>query len=163
MADTSDTDQRTRRLGRLLASSFLGMFLGSLLAGVLQDLSSLLTTLLVVSICHALSVLTVLLGVPETRSPEVRDGAAGQAILRAEDEMAEEEQQKDPGLFSWAGCRESLMTVCRKREGNKRIVVIVSLLLITLNSCLKVQCPRFRPLMARFGAISHNVIKLFVV
>jgi hypothetical protein len=63
VSDTSDTEQRTKRLGRVLASSFLGMFLGSLLAGVLQDLSSLLTTLVVVSACHALCVITILVGV----------------------------------------------------------------------------------------------------
>ncbi|XP_076434745.1 proton-coupled folate transporter-like [Babylonia areolata] len=157
VSDTSDREQRTRRLGRVLASSFLGMFLGSLLAGVLQDASSLYTTLSVVSACHALCVLTVLLGVPETVSDELDDGLdfVKKGVI-AEDEEGEEEEEGQggggggrhgsgktaavgpPGLFSLAGLKSSVVTVGRKREGNKRSVIIITLLALTMNQCLKV-------------------------
>ncbi|XP_076452245.1 proton-coupled folate transporter-like [Babylonia areolata] len=65
MALNSDPQQRTRRLGRLLGSSFLGIFLGSLLAGVLQDTAGLTNTLVVVSVCHFSCTLVVLLGVTD--------------------------------------------------------------------------------------------------
>ena len=42
------------------------------------------------------------------------------------------------GLFSIKGLRDSLATVVRKREGNKRGIIIISLLALTLNQCLKV-------------------------
>ncbi|XP_076452243.1 proton-coupled folate transporter-like [Babylonia areolata] len=67
VARTSDSEHRTRRLGRLLASSYLGMFVGALLAGVLQGVSSLTNALTVVSVCHALCVFAVLVGVTEVQ------------------------------------------------------------------------------------------------
>ncbi|KAK7455713.1 hypothetical protein BaRGS_00039453 [Batillaria attramentaria] len=117
VSDTSDMEQRTRRLGRILASSFLGMFVGSLLAGLLQDLSSLLITLCVVSACHALCVITVLVVVTETVS-EFADEE--RVILRSEtigvkavahddedEDVKEEKARKSHGLFSWQGIRDS--------------------------------------------------------
>nr|KAG5686102.1 hypothetical protein BaRGS_021354 [Batillaria attramentaria] len=115
VSDTSDMEQRTRRLGRILASSFLGMFVGSLLAGLLQDLSSLLITLCVVSACHALCVITVLVVVTETVS-----------------EFADEERV----ILRVSGT--PVMTVVKTREGNKRAVIVIAILGLTLNTCLKV-------------------------
>ncbi|KAK7087292.1 proton-coupled folate transporter-like [Littorina saxatilis] len=156
VSDTSDTDDRTRRLGRLLASNFLGMFLGSLLAGLLQDLSGLLTTLTVVSACHAVCVLTILVGVTETVGQDAdeddvsfvanKTGVKGAITsIKEEDEEGEEEEGEGGGgrkkrhaLFSWAGLRDSLMAVGKKREGNKRSVIVISLVALTANACLKV-------------------------
>ena len=151
VSDTSDTDQRTSRLGRLLASSFLGMFLGSLMAGVLQDVSDLLTTLSVVSLCHAVCVLTVLVGVAETVPDDAGDDVdfalakTGAAEVSAWDGDGEGGgRKKRHPLFSWAGLKESVMTVVRTREGNKRCVIIVTLVGLTLNQCLKVSVARSR-------------------
>ena len=97
MSDTSNREQRTRRLGRVLASSFLGMFLGSLLSGVLQDVSDLFITLTVVSACHALCVLVVLCGVRETVCPDDvdendHDFVKGDLVSSSSEERDEEEE-----------------------------------------------------------------------
>ena len=57
ITDMSDREERTQRLGKLLAMNFFGLFAGSLLSGLCQDLLDLNTTLVFVVVFHAGTVL----------------------------------------------------------------------------------------------------------
>ncbi|KAL8610819.1 hypothetical protein ACOMHN_056674 [Nucella lapillus] len=157
VSHTSDSEQRTHRLGRLMASSYLGMFLGSLLAGVLQDVSDFTNTLIAVSVCHAVCVFAVLLGVKEVVAPDHGNTRKGffsvkRAVTTKRDPdrpeeggMAEEgaggggeRKGKAWGLFSWQGLRESVMAAVRNRDGGRRCVIVLSFLVLTLTQILKV-------------------------
>uniref|UniRef100_A0A0B7AJA2 Major facilitator superfamily (MFS) profile domain-containing protein n=1 Tax=Arion vulgaris TaxID=1028688 RepID=A0A0B7AJA2_9EUPU len=124
VSDTTDMDDRTRKLGKLLAMNFFGLFVGSLLAGALQDIFNLQVLFVVVALFHAVSVLTVVLCVEEsvTMKLPLEDG----------------DPQTRTALFSFQGLKESVQTLVKSRECGKRTLVLSAFLAMFLNQTCKV-------------------------
>ncbi|XP_060080479.1 tetracycline resistance protein, class H-like [Ylistrum balloti] len=66
VVDITATDRRTKRLGTIAAMQFIGMFIGSLIGGLLIDSTNILTSYCCVSFMNALVVLLTLVTLRET-------------------------------------------------------------------------------------------------
>ncbi|XP_012940852.2 proton-coupled folate transporter [Aplysia californica] len=126
ITDTTTNEERTRKLGKLLAMNFFGLFVGSLLAGAFQDVANLETTLVAVAVFHAASVFTVVLCIEES----IHDKMPSEEGYVSED--------KRHGLFSIQGLKESIRVILRPREGGKRTLVLTAFLAMFLNQTCKV-------------------------
>ncbi|GFN99410.1 solute carrier family 46 member 3 [Plakobranchus ocellatus] len=126
VTDTTFQEDRTRKLGKLLAMNFFGLFFGSLLAGAFQDVSTLHTTLAVVAVFHGASVLTVFLCMEES----------------VHDKMPSEEgfdsNYNNHSLFSFHGMMESIRVLSKPRDGGRRTLVLIAFLAMFLNQTCKV-------------------------
>ncbi|KAI8749365.1 proton-coupled folate transporter [Biomphalaria glabrata] len=127
ISDTTFHEDRTRKLGKLLAMNFFGLFVGSLLAGGLQDISSLQVSLVVVSIFHAASLLTVVLCMDESIHDKLPS-----------EEGFDPKYNTQPGLFSLQGVKESVRSLVKPREDGKRTIVLVAFVGMFLNQICKV-------------------------
>ncbi|KAL8610821.1 hypothetical protein ACOMHN_056676 [Nucella lapillus] len=153
--DTCDNEDRTKRLGRLLGSTFLGIFLGSFLSSILQEMYGLSVTLVVVSVCHALCMLVTLFGVTEQVCSEVLTTVPGYKQLSSDlsddiDSKDGEEEGRggdrggggrmpeEAALLSWEGLKRSLIVVVRKRDGQRRAIIVLTLISIAFNHILKI-------------------------
>lgn len=126
VTDTTFREDRTRKLGKLLAMNFFGLFFGSLMAGAFQDVSSLHTTLATVAVFHLASVLTVFLCMEES----------------IHDKMPSEEgfdtSYNKQNLFSFNGMMESIRVLTKPRDGCRRTIVLVVFLAMLLNQTCRV-------------------------
>ncbi|XP_059139022.1 proton-coupled folate transporter-like [Physella acuta] len=127
ISDTTFKEDRTRKLGKLLAMNFFGLFIGSLLAGALQDIANLQTTLVVVSVFHAASVLTVVLCMEESMHDKMPSG-----------EGFDGHYSRNPPLFSLQSVKDSVRALVKPREEGKRTLVIVAFMAMFLNQTCKV-------------------------
>ncbi|CAL1537363.1 unnamed protein product [Lymnaea stagnalis] len=127
ISDTTFKEDRTRKLGKLLAMNFFGLFVGSLLAGALQDIANLQATFVVVSAFHAASVLTVVMCMDES----VHDKMPSE-------EGFETNYHVKPGLFSLRGLKDSVWALVKPREEGKRTLVVVAFMAMFLNQTCKV-------------------------
>ncbi|XP_046380482.1 solute carrier family 46 member 3-like [Haliotis rufescens] len=118
-ADITDKDQRTRKLGKLLAMNFFGLFAGSLLSGTLQDTTNIQVTLCVVSVFHASSVLTTV-------------------FCMEESVKATGDPHRSCSLFNISGIRDSLMVLFKKRKDNTRCIVVILFIATIINQTCKV-------------------------
>ncbi|XP_041379490.1 proton-coupled folate transporter-like [Gigantopelta aegis] len=121
-SDISDSDQRTQKLGRLLAMNFMGLFVGSLLSGTIQDAANIQITLCVVSAFHALSVLAVVFCMPESIPEQTR----------------EKDTDSSCTLFSFSGMKQSLVVLCKERKENSRMILIILFICSIINQTCKV-------------------------
>uniref|UniRef100_A0A2C9LYC8 Major facilitator superfamily (MFS) profile domain-containing protein n=1 Tax=Biomphalaria glabrata TaxID=6526 RepID=A0A2C9LYC8_BIOGL len=122
ISDTTFHEDRTRKLGKLLAMNFFGLFLGGL-----QDISSLQVSLVVVSIFHAASLLTVVLCMDESIHDKLPS-----------EEGFDPKYNTQPGLFSLQGVKESVRSLVKPREDGKRTIVLVAFVGMFLNQICKV-------------------------
>ena len=121
-SDITDADQRTQKLGRLLAMNFIGLFVGSLLSGTIQDTASIEVTLCVVSAFHAMSVLAVVFCMPET-IPE---------------QTSVKDAETTCSLFSFSGLKQSLVVLCKERKENSRTILMILFIASIINQTCKV-------------------------
>lgn len=122
VADITEHDERTCKLGAMLGVNFFGYFLGALLAGILLDTTSFLIALSTVVIFHACALLCGIIFV--TESPVESKG------------NTKESMNFFTGLFQLSNVKESLMVLCQKRSDNSRhILIIVFLIAMTFFTC----------------------------
>ncbi|RUS89235.1 hypothetical protein EGW08_002978 [Elysia chlorotica] len=126
VTDTTFQEDRTRKLGKLLAMNFFGLFFGSLLAGAFQDVANLHTTLATVAVFHGASVLTVFLCMEES----IHD--------KMPSEEGFETDYNRHNLFSFHGMMESIRVMSKPRAGGRRTLVLVAFLAMFLNQTCKV-------------------------
>ena len=172
------------------------MFLGSFLAGLLQDIANILLSLSVVSVIHAICVSVVIIGVMDNAlnidilckiKKHEQDGydnydnnqhniilqkcfcsktsnesdvepfilssepseieSSAFTSLSGENEHATKSERSvkniEHGLFSWGGLQNSVMAVLRKRQANRRLIIILCLAALTVNHCIKVGVYRY--------------------
>lgn len=124
-SDITDKDDRTRKLGKLLAMNFFGLFAGALLAGIFQDTSDLPATFCTVVFLHAVVVIVTVICMPETVPFPVerqdRDIPKGRGQLCICDNM-----------------KESLSVLVKKRVNQGRKIVLVLFLISLMNQTCKV-------------------------
>ena len=91
---------------------------------------------------------------------EEEEAGAGRNKEEEEEEGAQGEEgrrKKRPPLFSWAGVRDSVMAVVKRRGGNQRSVIVIALVGLTVNQCLKVSAPRsVSQGQCLRGSVSHS-------
>ena len=114
--DITDSERRTRKLGILAAMQFLGMFLGSLVSGLLLDNTDVLTTYCCASFLHAVVVVVALTAVYETvTASEGTEVFPCRTIFRPENFKA------------------SLMVILKRREFNLRRCISALLFVLILH------------------------------
>lgn len=127
-SDITDKDDRTRKLGKLLAMNFFGLFAGALLAGLFQDMSDLPATFCTVVFFHAVVVLVVIMCMEETVP-----------FLVERQDLAALQQQKNPSVCSvFNNVKDSIQVLTKKRDNNGRKIVLVLFLVSLLNQTCKV-------------------------
>ena len=123
-----------------------------MLSGFLQDISNLLATFIAASVAYGLCVLIVVLGVPDTYKKIHDDMSPSHEWLNQSARVRHASSCKNATiggetttntsryygwnthpLFSWAGLKDSIITVHRRRDGNKMIVVFVALIGVAIN------------------------------
>lgn len=119
VSDVSDKETRTRRLGRLLAMNFFGLFAGSLIAGVLLDTVSFDVTFCVVAACNGLVVMLTTICLQESVNEDVLESAVSTS------------------LFHLENLRSSFSVLCKPRKGNIRCHLIIFFLTIIVNQACK--------------------------
>ena len=103
VADVTNPRSRTNKLGLLASMQFFGMFMGSLIAGLLLDNTDVLTTYCTASFMHALVVVLALWIVKETVAAN-----EGTEVFPCRT------------IFRQENFKESLMVLVKKRECNLR-------------------------------------------
>ncbi|KAH3891834.1 proton-coupled folate transporter-like [Dreissena polymorpha] len=126
-SDITDKDDRTRKLGKLLAMNFFGLFVGALLSGLFQDLSDLPASFCTIIFIHASVVLISIIAIPETVQllPERDDGLD----IRAN-------RTRCCSMFS--NMKESVCVITKNRLHNSRKVILVLFLIALMNQTCKV-------------------------
>ncbi|XP_060575526.1 LOW QUALITY PROTEIN: tetracycline resistance protein, class G-like [Ruditapes philippinarum] len=125
-SDITDKDDRTRKLGKLLAMNFFGLFAGALLAGIFQDTSDIPATFCTVVFLHAVVVLITIICMPET------------VPLQVERSDAEISKGKGRKTFICDNIRESLSVLGRKRTNHGRKLILILFMISLLNQTCKV-------------------------
>lgn len=119
VVDITTLDRRTKKLGTLASMQFMGMFIGSLIGGLLIDNTNVLTSYCFVSVMNALVVILILFMLRETINVEDRNH-----------------------LFPIKACcrgknvKESLQVLFKKRTGRTRgCIFCLFIVLILHQSC----------------------------
>lgn len=124
-SDITDKDDRTRKLGKLLAMNFFGLFAGALLAGIFQDTSDLPATFCTVVFLHAVVVLITVICMPETVPFQVE---------RPEADLSKKRKR----TFICDNIKESLSVLGKKRVNNGRKMILILFLISLMNQTCKV-------------------------
>ena len=114
--DITDSERRTRKLGILAAMQFLGMFLGSLISGLLLDNTDVLTTYCCASFMHAIVVIVALVAVWETVT-----ASEGTEIFPCRT------------IFQLENFKDSLLVLIKRREFNLRRCISALLFVLILH------------------------------
>ncbi|KAH3891835.1 solute carrier family 46 member 3-like [Dreissena polymorpha] len=123
--DITCEDDRTRKLGKLLAMNFFGLFVGALFSGIFQDISDLQTAFCAVIFVHASVVLIIITAMPETVSNPV-----------ARDERLQTEKSECCATLGYI--RESMYVMTRERANRGRTVILILFLISLMNQTCKV-------------------------
>ncbi|KAK3589139.1 hypothetical protein CHS0354_017106 [Potamilus streckersoni] len=124
-SDISDKDDRTQKLGKLLAMNFFGLTVGSLLSGLFQDMSDLPTTFCVVVVVHGASVLITVIFMKETIPLPVK-----------RDDGDEKKDWKSIGIVG--NIKDSLTVLSKHRLNNGRSLILFLFLTSLINQTCKV-------------------------
>ncbi|KAL4224093.1 hypothetical protein ACF0H5_017547 [Mactra antiquata] len=124
-SDITDKDDRTRKLGKLLAMNFFGLFAGALLAGIFQDTSDLPATFCTVVFLHAIVVIVSVVCMPET---------VPLPIERQNYDIA----KQDGRTCLCENMKESLSVLVQKRANKGRKLVLILFLISLMNQTCKV-------------------------
>lgn len=125
-SDITDKDDRTRKLGKLLAMNFFGLFAGALLAGLYQDLSDMPATLCTVIIIHAVVVLITIICMPESIPLQVE---------RSDSEIT---KGRIGNMCICENMKESLSVLGKKRLNQGRKIILILFLVSLMNQTCKV-------------------------
>lgn len=123
IADVTENDERIRKLGNLLAMNFFGLFVGSFMSGILQDISNLLTTYCVVILLHGCTILLTVAAMKESVEYPAK---------------SEEGKSEFLALFNPANIKDAFGVLVKYRPNNMRTVLLVLFLLTLLNQTCKV-------------------------
>ena len=124
-SDISDKEDRTQKLGKLLAMNFFGLFAGALLSGIFQDIADLPATFCVVVFIHASSLLVTVCCMPET-------------VVRDQDQKETDLSESCCKTCLFDNLKESLSVLCKKRGNNGRKMILVLFLISFCNQTCKV-------------------------
>ena len=127
-SDITDKEDRTRKLGKLLAMNFFGLFAGALLAGLFQDMSDLPATFCTVVFLHALVVLITIMCMQETVP----------FLVERQDLSSLQQQKKQRMCGIYDNIKESIKVLTKKRNHKGRKIVLILFLVSLLNQTCKV-------------------------
>ncbi|XP_061198268.1 proton-coupled folate transporter-like [Saccostrea echinata] len=116
IVDVTTVEKRTKKLGILAAMQFLGMFVGSLLGGLLIDLTSVLTSYCIVSAISAVVVTMTLLCLRET--------------IKVDDD---ENLSPCKSFFQGSNVQDSFKVLTKNRSGNIRTSIFSLFLIVILH------------------------------
>lgn len=125
VTDISEVDDRTKTLGKLLAMSFFGLFAGSLLSGVMQDMTDMLTTFFVVVILHAAVVVITIFVVNDS------------VVYKHNAETKNNFVNECRAIFRLSNIKDSFMVLMRKRRGNASMLILLMFGTTILNQTCK--------------------------
>ena len=126
-SDITDKEDRTRKLGVLLAMNFFGLFVGALLAGMFQEMSNLPATFCTIVFIHAFVVFISLVAMPET-VPFLVERDDGMAIR----------ENKSPCFGIYDNIKDSVCVLTKKRVNKGRKIILVLFFISLLNQTCKV-------------------------
>lgn len=121
-SDITDKEDRTQKLGKLLAMNFFGLFAGALLSGILQDTSDLPATLCMVVFVHGASIMITVIFMPET--------------IPLPSERPEAFVGKGP--FMLGNVKDSLTVLVKRRANKGRSLILVLFVVSIVNQTCKV-------------------------
>ena len=121
-SDITDRQDRTQKLGKLLAMNFFGLFAGALLSGIFQDMSDLPATLCMVVFIHGAAIMITVVFMTETvplpsDRPEAFEGK---------------------GPFMLGNVKDSLSVLIKRRANKGRALILILFLASIVNQTCKV-------------------------
>jgi MFS family permease len=123
ISDITEKDERIQKLGSLLATTFFGMFVGSFLSGVIQDVANLLVTYCTVMFLHVSFILLTTTCLRESlKSKEKTQMGISTLSL----------------LFKPTNVKESIGVLTKKRQKGRRLIVLIMFLITLVNQVCKV-------------------------
>ena len=129
VSDTSSKENRTAKLGKLLAMNFFGFFFGSLLAGFLLDLIGFNITFMLVVLLNFFAFLLALFCMGE------REVVNNNALEKGSDDTNKEISRTN-FLFDFRNVQESLSVIFKPRQDNLRCyIIILFMTLIVQQTC----------------------------
>lgn len=123
ISDVTESDERIRKLGNLLAMNFFGLFVGSFMSGVLQDMANLLTTYTAIIMLHGSTILMTVAMMKESIEYPSK---------------SEEGKSEFLALFNPANIKDAVTVLVKYRPSNLRRVLLILFLLTLLNQTCKV-------------------------
>ena len=124
VSDTSDREQRTRRLGKLLAMNFYGYFTGSLLVGALLEICSFDVIFCTVVFAQCICVLVTVLFMKDSAPPNPKgDLHEGKAFGVDDNGSGGGKSKKLP--FHWHHVVDSINVLVRPRENKGRCLLLL--------------------------------------
>lgn len=123
ISDITEKDERIQKLGSLLATTFFGMFVGSFLSGVIQDVANLLVTYCTVMFLHASFILLTTTCLRESLKSKEKT-QIGISTLSL--------------LFKPTNVKESIGVLTKKRQKGRRLIVLIMFLITLVNQVCKV-------------------------
>ena len=121
-SDITDKEDRTQKLGKLLAMNFFGLFVGSLLSGIFQDMSDLPATLCMVVFIHGAAIMITVVFMPES--------------IPLPSEKPEAFVDRGPCLLG--NVKDSLSVLSKRRANKGRMLLQVLFLVSVVNQTCKI-------------------------
>ncbi|XP_069134462.1 lysosomal proton-coupled steroid conjugate and bile acid symporter SLC46A3-like [Argopecten irradians] len=126
VSDITEMEERTKKLGKLLGMNFFGLFAGSLLSGLLQDTTDMLTTFCCIVMVHAAVVLITVIAMNDSitfPSKKVENkGLKGECC----------------DVFKPSNIKDSVMVIFKQRPRNTRVIILILFFTSVLNQTCKV-------------------------
>lgn len=120
ISDISEKDERTRKLGKLQAMNFFGLFAGSFLSGALLETSDFNTVMCVIVVLHGAAILCTVFCVDESVPPNKQQESLKQYL----------------SIFNPANVKNSILVLCKQRKYNfRQIIIALFVLSITNQTC----------------------------
>lgn len=124
-SDITDKEDRTKKLGKLLAMNFFGLFFGSLLSGLLQDLSDMQVTFFIVILVHTIGVLVTVCLMEESIEPTLA-------------KPGEPKRSECFDIFRISNVKDSFLVLGKRRTSNTRFLIVILFVTSIVNQTCKV-------------------------
>lgn len=126
VSDITEVHERTKKLGKLLGMNFFGLFAGSLLSGLLQDTTDILTTFCCTVMAHAAVVLVTVFAMNDSiafpSKKAENTGIKGECCA----------------VFKPSNLKDSVMVIFKQRPNNARNIILILFFTSVLNQTCKV-------------------------
>ena len=130
VSDISTKEDRTKKLGKLLAMNFFGYFVGSLLAGALFEVSHFDVVFSCVIGFNAICIVITIVFMRES-APSLKEEA------EVDNDADVKDKPHKPIPFKWSHVKESIQVLTKERPHRRRLHIIILFFTIILHQAAK--------------------------
>jgi len=137
ISDISTPETRTERLGRLISMSYFGCFVGSLLVGVLLEMTSFRVVFSCVILVNVVCIICTVFFLKDKDTASSVDISTGSVGIKAGDQTLLNLQETTTAACGVQSIRESLQVLVKSRPNHGRTYLIVFFGICFLQTCFK--------------------------